>query len=125
MTFLFIVALILILYGRTYKYNRLIDDTLPRETYLWTATAKKVHYRWYDQRRSRLATFTNIGTYVGVLLSLYMCFGWRVSLLYGLMPTNVSGVAWSTGNYYMTTVLFICTGFYFLSHGLHGCERTF
>jgi len=111
--FLGITAVILILYGRTYKYNKLIDDPVPREGYLWTLTEKKVDYKFYDEKRSLLATFTNIGTTIATCLAIQMCWGWQAALLYAILPTNVSATSWTTGNYYQTTVLFVVTAYYF------------
>jgi len=110
--FLLITAVILLLYGRTWDYCKLIDDPVPREGYLWEGP-RKPHYSFYDEKRQPMAFVTNIGVHIATCLAIQLCFGWQVALLFAVIPTNVSGVAWSTGNYYMTTVLFVVTAYYF------------
>lgn len=44
-------------------------------------------------------------------------FGWEVAVLYAVMPTNVSGVAWNTGNYSMSTVFLVLTAYFFFTFG--------
>lgn len=111
--FLGISALIIILYNRTYKYYKMIDDPVPRENYLWVIPTIQESPTFYDTKRSIMYTVTNIGTFIATCLAIQMCFGWKVALLYAVMPTNVGGVAWATGNYYMTTVLLVMTAYYF------------
>lgn len=107
------IPIILLLYARTWNYKNLIDDPIPRAGYLWDITSPKdrVHFSFYDKDRSPMYTVTNIGIYIAVCVAIHACFGWKIALLYAVMPTNVSGVAWATGNYYMTTMLFIMVAY--------------
>lgn len=107
--------LILLLYCRQYKYCQLIDDVIPRAGCYWYYPTKAVIHpkAFYNKKRSFLYTFTNIGVFMSVCWAMWVIFGWPVALLYAVMPTNVSGVAWATGNYYMTTVLFVLVAYYF------------
>lgn len=114
--FLLYTSIILILYSRTYKYYKLIDDPVPREQYLWFIPEKKTPAEFYNTKRSPMYTITNIGVYIATCLAIHLTFGWQTALLYAVMPTNVSGVAWATGNYYMTAVLFVTTAYYFATH---------
>lgn len=104
------IPIILYLYLRQYKYNLLIDDPVPRNGYLYELP-RKPHYSFYDKKRSLLATFTNVGTFMAVCGYLHYLFGWQVALMYAVFPLNVSGVAWNTGNYYMSTVLLCLAGY--------------
>lgn len=115
-----LLAVILILYGKTYKYNILLDDEVPRGGYLGVLTTDpgirpKVGY--YDHRRSWLATFTNIGTFILCVWVMYLNFGFWPALLFAVCPTNVCGVAWSTGNYYMFTTFYVLVVYFFANLG--------
>ena len=101
------IPIILILYLRTWKYNVLIDDPVKRDGYMYIITYKKTDPRLYEVRRSLLATFTNIGVYISVCSYIHYLWGWKAAVLFSLFPLNVSGVAWTTGNYYMSTVLLV------------------
>ena len=115
------LPIILLLYTRTWKFNNLIDDHVPRGGYLLNLNEKPEHHSYYDKRRPILATITNVGVFVAVCFAIHHTFGWKSALLFSVFPLNVNGVAWTTGNYYMTTVLFIVTSFYFVQHlGLIG-----
>jgi len=117
--FLFITVIILALYFKTYKYNNLMDDHVRREGYLYIVPCPPVPVedgvRYDDKERSYLATFTNIGTYLATCFVIQLLWGWKVALLYAVMPLNVSGTAWITGNYYMSTVFLLLTSYYFLT----------
>lgn len=113
--FLLISLLILFLYFKTWKYCWNIDDHVPRKDYLWVVPPPPHKIEHQLTRRDKLATFTNIGTYILVCGMIQYLWGWKVALLYAVYPTNVSGVAWGkTGNYYMTTVFLILTSYFFL-----------
>lgn len=119
---LFIINItILILYVRTYKYKYLIDDFVPRGGYLLVLGDRPKHYSFYDTQRPILATITNIGVYMATCGFIYLLWGFWPAMLFAVMPTNVSGVAWNTGNYYMSTVLLIlCTHYLFTTCGWLG-----
>lgn len=110
------IPIILLLYVRTFRFSCLIDDHVPRGGYLLNLTEKPDHYTYYDQRRSILATVTNIGVFMASCLGVHLNFGWQAALLYAVFPLNVCGVAWTTGNYYQSTVLLILTCYYFVTH---------
>ena len=113
-----IIGIILLLYWRTWKYYKLIDDPVPREGYL-VELPRQVPYSFYDERKPILWTATNIITFIGVCSYIYLVWGWKASLLYAVFPLNICGVAWGrTGNYYMTTSLFVVMTHYFLTHGM-------
>jgi len=116
-----IVALILILYLRTYKYNNLIDDFVPRSGVLLVLGEKPEHYSFYDKQRPLLATITNVGVFIAACIYIYIIWGFIPALLFAVMPTNVCGVAWTTGNYYMSTVLLtLCAHWFTITFGLIG-----
>ena len=120
MQILGICVLILILYARTYKYHILIDDPVKRGDYLTVIPEKKWDPKVYDVKRSPLYTLTNIGVFMATCWVISLLWGWKVALLYALLPTNVSGVAWATGNYYMTTVFLTLTTYFFSFYGIEG-----
>ena len=101
------IPVILYLYLRTWKYNVLIDDPVKRDGYMYVITSKKEDPALYEKRKSLLATFTNIGVFIAVCGYIHYLWGWKAALLYAVFPLNVSGVAWTTGNYYMSTVLLV------------------
>lgn len=111
----FILGLILLLYARTWKYYQMIDDPIPRGAYLhhYPEKPESVPIEFYETKRTPTYTLTNIGVFLGVCGAIWANFGPYVALLYAIMPTNVSGVAWATGNYYMTTVLFVMVAYFF------------
>lgn len=110
------IPIILFLYYRTWRYNYLIDDPVPRDGYLYQLS-KKVPYVWYDRRRPMLATVTNIGVFMAVCGYIHLLFGWKAALLYAVFPLNVSGVAWVTGNYYISTALLVLASWFWLKVG--------
>lgn len=118
--FLLITALILALYTKTWKYKYLIDDQVPRGGYLYVVTMDKYDKNFYEQTKPILATLTNIGVFLATCLAIQAVWGWKAALLYAVMPLNVSGVAWNTGNYYMTTVLFIVVTYFLTTFGMLG-----
>ena len=105
---------------RQYSYRYLIDDPTPRNGYLYGDLSPKFPYTWYDRRRPLMATITNIGVFVAVCGYIHLLFGWKAALLYAVFPLNVSGVAWITGNYYMSTVLLCLASYAALGYGLIG-----
>ena len=54
-----------------------------------------------------MATVTNIGVFIAVCGYISLLWGFWPAMLFAVLPTNVCGVAWTTGNYYMSTVLLI------------------
>lgn len=113
------MAIILVLYHKQTKYDRLIDDPVPRDGYLYELP-RKVKHTWYDQRRSLTSVLTNIMTFIAVCGYIHILFGWKAALLYAVFPLNVCGVAWITGNYYMSTVLLTLAGIKTLEFGMAG-----
>ena len=113
----FYIPVILILYVRTWRYNYLIDDPVGRDEYLYSLSVK-VLYPWYNRRRTVLATATNIGVFISSCAYVHLLFGWKAALLFSVFPLNVVGVAWITGNYYMSTVLLVLAAWYWLIHGV-------
>ena len=113
------IPIILFLYFQTWKYRYLIDDPVPRDGYLYEM-ARKEPPSWYDRQRPILATVANVGVFLAVCGYIQYLFGWKASLLYAVMPLNVSGVAWITGNYYMSTVLLTLASLGALKTGLLG-----
>ena len=107
------IPIILFLYYRQYKFKMLIDDPVPRDGYLYELP-RKPHFSFYDKKRPLMATLCNIGTFMAVCGYLHHLFGWQVALMYAVFPLNVSGVAWNTGNYYMSTVLLVLAGYSFV-----------
>ena len=110
------IPIILLLYLRTWKYFQLIDDFVPRGGYLLILGDKPKHPSFYDKRRPIMATVTNIGIFTATCFVIHHLWGWKAALLYAVFPLNVSGVAWSTGNYYMSTVFLILTSYFFFFH---------
>ncbi len=120
MSYLILTTVILFLYLRTYKYNWNIDDHVPRSGMYVTVPPPQVPIingvRFDEMRRSKLAVFTNIGTYILVCSLINYMWGFKVAMLYAVMPTNVSGIAWGrTGNYYTSTCFLVLTAYYFLT----------
>lgn len=113
MEFIGILAVILFIYVRTHDSYKLIDDPVPRSGYLREGP-RAVHYSFYDNKKPLFNTVVNIGTFIATTAYIYILWGWKAALLYAVLPTNVSGVAWTTGNYYMTTVLFTLTAYWLL-----------
>lgn len=121
MSLLFIEIIILILYFRTYKYNNLIDDQTPRSGVLLVIGNRPDHYSFYDKQRPIMATITNVVVLMAVCGYIYILWGFWPSLLFAVLPTNVCGTAWNTGNYYMSTVLLnLCSHWFILKFGLIG-----
>lgn len=125
------ILIILFLYFRTWNYKILIDDPVPRDGYMYvitegkeTSTFKgKTIYRGkeaYEKRRTFMATFTNIGVFVFVCVYIHYLWGWKAAVLYAVFPLNVSGVAWITGNYYMSSVLLVLASQLFINKGIIG-----
>ena len=115
---------ILAIYGKTYRYNLLIDDEVPRQGYLVVLTTDegiRPKPEFYEQKRSWLYTFTALGTFALCVFAIYIQWGFWAALLFTVCPLNVCGVAWGTGSYYMATVWFILVANYFANHiGLFG-----
>jgi len=103
------IFLVILLYYRQWKYKLLIDDPVGRDGYLYEM-AKKVKIEWYDRRRSLTSVVVNVVTMVSVCGYIHMLWGWKAAVLYAVFPLNVTGVAWNTGNYYMSTVLLCLAG---------------
>ena len=111
------IPLILLLYVRTWKYKMLIDDHVPRNGMLLNLTERPEHWSFYEKQRPLLATVTNIGVFIFSCVAIHALFGWKVALLYAVMPSQVSGTAWNTGNYYQTTAFLVLVSYYFASMG--------
>jgi len=103
---LIVTGVILLLYARTYKYHRLIDDPVPRDGYLYEGP-RRPDPSFYDVRKSTMASVTNIGVFAAACLMINHIWGWPAALLFAVFPLNVFGVAWNTGNYYMSTALLV------------------
>jgi len=108
------IPIILLLYYRTYRYRYLIDDPVPRDGYMYVATNSSVSQeeknekkKFYENVRVPMATITNIGVFIITCSYIHYLWGWKAALLFAVFPLNVSGVAWVTGNYYMTTALLV------------------
>jgi tetratricopeptide (TPR) repeat protein len=68
-----------------------------------------------------MATVTNIGVFIAACWFIYLLWGFWPALLFSVLPTNVCGVAWTTGNYYMSTVLLtLCSHWFVMNLGLFG-----
>jgi len=113
MYLILILLVIFILYYRTKNYCLLIDDPVPRGGYLYMGP-QKVDKEFYNNKKSMMAFITNIGVFSAVCGYVYVLWGWQAALLFAVFPLNVFGVAWNTGNYYMSTLLLILTAHYFL-----------
>src|SRR3990167_4972039 len=124
---LIILILILILYLRTYNYNYLIDDFVKRDGYLVVVPnylehqdkdgndqSKKPPIEFFAKKRPIIATVINISVFMASCGYIYLLFGWKTALLYAVCPLNVMSVAWITGNYYQTTVMFCLAAEYFM-----------
>lgn len=107
------LLVIVILYWRVYGYRKLIDDAVPRDGYLYEGP-RRVDPGFYQEGRGLVAFLTNLGVFMGVCGYIDHMWGWRAALLYAVYPMNVVGVAWVTGNYYMSTVLLVLASHYFL-----------
>ena len=110
------IPLILILYARQWKFQLKIDDPVKRDGYLYEGP-QKVKPEFYKQTQPLMATITNIGVYMAVCGYIHYLFGWKVALLYALIPTNVGSAAWVTGNYYASTTLLVLAATMFLTKG--------
>lgn len=108
-----ICGLIIALYAKTYRYKNLIDDPVPRDGYLYEGP-RKVSPSFYENRRPTLATVTNIGVFIASSLYVYLLWGFQAAVLFAVFPLNVFSTAWTTGNYYASTVLLILASHYFL-----------
>ena len=114
------IPVILLLYLKTWKYNYLIDDFVPRGGYLYVLGERPEDPKFYDTRRPIMATVTNIGVFLATCLAIHHIWGWKAALLYAVFPLNVGGVAWITGNYYMTTTLLVLVSYFFTLKGIVG-----
>lgn len=125
------IPLIIILYIRTWKYKILIDDPVPRDGYMYVITKGYEETEFngktikrtkeaYEKRRSIMATVTNIGVFLVVCGYIHYFWGWKAALLFALFPLNVSGVAWITGNYYISSVLLVLAAHLFIKLGFMG-----
>lgn len=88
----------------------MIDDPVPRGGYLYEMPRSETH-EWYDRERGWVASVVNTVVYMCVCGYVHYLFGWKAAVMYAVYPLNVSGGAWSTGNYYMSTVL-LCLAAY-------------
>jgi tetratricopeptide (TPR) repeat protein len=111
-----ICGLVLGLYFKTYKYKNLIDDPVPRDGYLYEGP-RKVSPSFYETRRPLLATITNIAVFMVSSLYIYLLWGFKAAVLFAVFPLNVFSAAWTTGNYYASTVLLILASHYHLLMG--------
>lgn len=109
-----IITLVFLLYLRTWKYKMLIDDNEPRKMMMKEINKKPLPKEFYSQQRPIMYFITNIVTFLSVCMAIYMIWGYKPALLYSVFPLNVMGGAWSVGNLYMTTVLFILVAYYYL-----------
>lgn len=118
-----IVIAIALIYLRTYKYKYLIDDHVERSgmydpEMIPPPPVPVVNgVRFDDRQQSVMTTVTNIGVYTGVCCVIYLLWGWKVALLYAVMPLNVSGASWRTGNMYMSSAFLILVAYYLLRNG--------
>ena len=110
------VILVLVMYWQTKKNCKLIDDPVPRGGYLWVVPEKRIDPKVYEERWSWVGWATNVWVYVGVCVGVWMNWGWEASVLYAVYPVNVCGVAWLTGNYYMTSGLFVVVSYWMATH---------
>jgi len=118
MTYLLITAIILFLYLKTFRFNYLIDDHVERAGMYIQVPPPPVPIvngvRYDDNQQSFMCSFTNVSVYILVCFLINYLWGWKVAVLYSVIPTNVSGVAWKTGNYYMSTCFLVLTAYFFL-----------
>lgn len=114
MELLLIIALPIILFAKTYKYNNIIDDICKRSDYLTVHTEDIDKKEIYFQQHGWVYTATNIIVYTVNAVLIYLIWGFWASIIWIVMPLNVSGGAWKIGNFYMTSLLFMLTGYYFI-----------
>lgn len=99
-----IILIILFLYYRTYGTNHLIDDHVKREGVLWELTTRKVDPKEYEKKKTKTEFFFCLLPFVSTCIFIYSLWGFYPAVLYAVHPLNVSGVAWITGSYSMTSV---------------------
>lgn len=111
------IPIILLLYLKTWRYNKNVDDPVPREGYLYELP-RKVPYQWYDKRRPLSWVITNLAIYISVCSYIHITWNWQVAVLYACSPLNVWQVAWGrTGSYYSACSLLILATHYWLVNG--------
>jgi len=114
MELLLILIILLALYGRTWNYKNLIDDCTPRDKAPWYTV--EVDYHFYDKKRPIMYVVTNITVFYFACVAMYLNFGFYPALLYAVIPTNTQAGTWQVGSFYMTTTLFLLTGYYYMTH---------
>lgn len=114
------LLIIIFLYYRTWNYKNIIDDNSSRSDYLRVLNMGTQYLDYFEKQRNISYVLVNLATTFGVLLALYLLFGWKVALIYAVLPHNTCGSAWRIGNMYQTTVLLLLTAFFFLQFGVAG-----
>lgn len=109
------IPVILLLYGRQYKYHILIDDPVTRDQCPWYFNPKKLPPEVYEKRKSLLSVITNVGVFIACCGYIHALWGWPAALLFSVFPLNCSGAVWNTGNYYMSSCLLILSAYFFLT----------
>lgn len=106
--------LVVVLYARTYKYKQLVDDFVPRSGVLLVLGERPENHSFYDKQRPLLATVTNVVVFMASCSYIDLIWGFWPAIFFAVLPTNVCGGAWTTGNYYMSTVLLTLAAHYCL-----------
>ena len=114
MELLGIIALVVLLYGRTLSYNYIIDDNVKRDGYMYEVPLTVPGPEFYATRPSKLYRCFMIAMHCVNVSIIYMLWGWGPALLFAVHPMSVWGTAWVTGNYYATTAYFTLVSFFVL-----------
>jgi hypothetical protein len=110
------LVLIVVLYARTFWYNRVIDDKVPMSGYLYDVPNSAPEPGFYLQRTPAWHRVLAIGCHLMNTWLVYLILGGKAALLFAVFPVSVNNVAWITGSYYSCTTMLTLIAFYFLTH---------
>lgn len=110
------LALIVILYARTFRYKRLIDDAVPMSGYLYNVPQSSPAPSFFLETTPWWHRVLAIGLHMMNTWLVYLLLGGKAALLFAVFPVSVNNVAWITGSYYSCTTMLTLISFYFLTH---------
>lgn len=110
------LALIVILYWKTFGYNNLIDDGVKIEDTLYVVPTSTPPPAFFLQKSPVGFRLRAIGIHMLNTCLIYLILGEHAALLFAVYPVSVNNVAWVTGSYYSIATFFTLTAYYLLMH---------
>lgn len=110
------VALIIVLYARTFSFNHLIDDGVEMKDTLFLVPTSTPGPEFFLSKPPLHKRIWAINAHILNTVLVYLILGGKAAILFAVCPICVNGVAWITGSYYSTATFLTLVSYWFLTH---------